>query len=226
MRPSSTSSSWPRSWLCHAVRAPGSKRRRATERSLPSIASVLPVKRGVLPGACCASPTQRVQTTSNNTSEQSNATRFMWSPIFSESPIRKSPIHQLPVSLHWRVIRGVGVHRLDFDAADPGVGRDFLPLGIRAEFGPVLLRLVATRVRNQVDERAVLQRRVLRRQVNHVLDAVLLEDTQRVIAKAFVQVLQLAFSRGVRAQLVHTLALGARDAPRLKRVAREKPGDE
>ncbi len=78
------------SWLCQAVRAPGSKRRRATERSLLSIASVLPVKRGAFAGGGgCASPTQRVHTTSNSASEQSNATRFIRSPIreFAKSPI-------------------------------------------------------------------------------------------------------------------------------------------
>src|SRR5438093_3271114 len=74
IRPSSTMSSWPRSWLFHAVRAPCSKRRRATERSLPSIASVFPVKRGEVAGAgcCCA----RVDTTRRTARLTSTTTRF------------------------------------------------------------------------------------------------------------------------------------------------------
>src|SRR5437667_10353367 len=46
MRPSSTIRSCPRSWLCQADRAPASKCRRAMLRSLDSIVTDLPVKRG------------------------------------------------------------------------------------------------------------------------------------------------------------------------------------
>ena len=56
-------------------------------------------------------------------------------------------------------------------------------------------------MRQQVDEGVLRERRIGGREIDDVGHAVLLEDAQRVVAEALVEVGQLALGRGVGAQL-------------------------
>src|SRR5438128_10269112 len=78
-----------------------------------------------------------------------------------------------------------------------------------------------------VDERILRLRRILRDPVADALHGVLVEDAACVIAKALLKLWQLAFRRRVRAELEHgRRSLRARDAPRLKHRAEREPRDE
>src|SRR6185295_16369042 len=214
IRPCSASSSCPLSWLCQALRAPASKLRRATVRSLPSIVTVLPVKRGssaAAAGGCCASPTQWTPTTRATTSQRSTVRRFMLT------------------SLHWRVVGRIAEDRFHFrdDAAvDLRLGRHLLPLLVGAEISPRLLRRLAARMLENVNQRVLGIGRILRRHVEDALHAVLVEDADGVIAEALVQFDELAFGGGVGAQLVDMLPLREGDRTLGAQRAGREPGDE
>ena len=66
---------------------------------------------------------------------------------------------------------------------------------------PILLGGVAAGVRDDVDQRVLGGRRILRHPIRDAGHAVLLENADRVIAEARQQVRQLAFVTGVGAQL-------------------------
>src|SRR5262245_35563680 len=81
--------------------------------------------------------------------------------------------------LQWRIISRVQEDRLDLGDDLPvylRFIRDFLPFRILLKLGPVLFRGVTAGVSNQIDQRILRQRRVLRSKVGDVLDAVFLED--------------------------------------------------
>src|SRR5713101_7251410 len=78
--PSSTNRSWPRGWLCQAVRAPASKRRRVTPTPGVSITTVFPVKRASSPG-CWASGVQTADIARSRASEQKSMILCIVSPV-------------------------------------------------------------------------------------------------------------------------------------------------
>src|SRR5262245_62929061 len=75
-----------------------------------------------------------------------------------------------------------------------------------------------------VDERVLRQRRVLRRPVADALHGVLVEDTTRVIAEPLVEIRKLSVGRRIGAQLEHgSRALRRRHAARLEDAAEREP---
>src|SRR5262245_35595069 len=81
-------------------------------------------------------------------------------------------------------------------------------------------------MRDEIDERVLRERCVLRLEVGHVRHVVVLEDAHRVIAEALVQLFELAVRRGVGAQLEHASALRVRDRLARHDAASEKSQNE
>ena len=127
-------------------------------------------------------------------------------------------------SIQRRVVGGGQEYRVylgDNPAVDLRFRRHLLPLGIVLERRPALLGGLAALVREQVDELILGGRGVHRREIDDVGHPVLLEDAQRVIAEAGVQLAELAVGRGVGSQLEH-----AGGCLRAERMLGEDAGSE
>src|SRR5215218_8954301 len=84
-----------------------------------------------------------------------------------------------------------------------GVRLGLDPLRISLERRPILFRVLATRVGEQVDDRVARERRVLRDEIADAGDVVLGEALDRVLAEARLQRLELPWRRRVGPHFEH-----------------------
>src|ERR1700720_444106 len=84
-------------------------------------------------------------------------------------------------------------------------GLHLLPFRIGLESGPILLRLLAAGMLQNVDKQVLRTRRILRRPITNALHVVPLEDRVGVIAKAISESIHFALVDVVQAQFVNVV---------------------
>src|SRR5262249_55160646 len=124
---------------------------------------------------------------------------------------------------HRRVVRRIRKDGLDLRrerALRFGSCFHLLPFGIVVKRLPILRRRLAAGVRQDVDERVLLERRVLRLEVADARHAVPVEERQSVIPEPRVKRVELAFGSRVRPDLEHArVRLRVNRGPGPKQVA-------
>src|SRR5712664_3079743 len=84
------------------------------------------------------------------------------------------------------------------------------PLRVLAEFGPALRRGRTTLVPQHINQRASLQRLIVRSPVAHTMHSQPFEDLRLLLAKPLQQRLQFAFEGVIDTQLIHNACVIAR----------------